>query len=208
MARHRHGSHPCRLRRYDFPPSRARRKRWRPSRRTFPSTVSPSPPPAPGQTSFRAESMCSWRNAGSMNAPSPSHRSPIVSGNRSLSAQPSRPWATATIARTVPRAPHATGQLTGIYGAPYRPADSAGLHWIFPLQDEGSKRGRGRGHAAARGVRPAGSGALKRRSCSRLGMRPRAFATLSTSTVATTYPAPSPPSASTSPHGETMSEWP
>jgi hypothetical protein len=62
-------------------------------------------------------------------------------------------------------------------------------------------------YSAARG-RAANSGGVNARSCRSDGTMPRTSAIRAASTRALTMPTPSPASASTSPQGSTISEWP
>src|SRR5579872_4446374 len=67
-----------------------------------------------------------------------------------------------------------------------------------------------RGSPTARNLTGSARGSVisKRRPCCREGTRPRALATAAGSTLATTTPGSTPPSARMRPHGSTMSEWP
>lgn len=62
-------------------------------------------------------------------------------------------------------------------------------------------------YSAASG-REISSGGVKSRSCCSDGNPPRTLAMRAGSIVAVMMPTPSPPSANTSPHGSTISEWP
>ena len=62
--------------------------------------------------------------------------------------------------------------------------------------------------AARRGSSSLSAGGRKARSCASAGIAARTWSTRDSSRSAIAMPTPSPPSASTSPQGSTMSEWP